>query len=686
MTGNIHTKKFTQGLTRIRFCSVIVIFLLQYTAHSTQEVNNVQLEYFLSYNHVHSLTVMGDTIWGGTNGGGLVRVINPGNSMLQITTEQGLADNVVRRVILADSTGGSVWVGTDDGISYVSGDTVKTFKTAGSSSLGRVRDIAIIGNRVAAASNNVGVVKYRDGRFEQIPSQQNLNAMFVTYGSDSTLWALKRAGIYKVDGGEYFEIDAPSEFDFPLVGTMITDANDHLWIASDWFSPYAARYDGVEWEIFTLESGDIPLTVQCFRINPFTNHLVGVGFEGVIQHVEGQWETIIELPFRNTIMMRDIAFFDSSQFVLAYGSIPLFHTKDNKYSWPHKTWIENNYFELIATDRDNNLWASLDLSQWGVHKYNGEEWSYYSRSSHRLLSNNFTAYAQDSNGGHWFGSHSGFSYMIDGNTYRYPMDAGEQEIRIHDCVVSRDNILWAATNVGVMRYDFESWVVYDTESGLQRNSVNVIAEDATGTIIAGTFDGVFTLVGDQFIADTTNNLPEYFNLRTIRTSSYDQVVAIPSGENGVYLKKNGETWQHLLSDIRCRDVDFDSEGRIWIVGGTNGVYILDKDGNLLHHLIIGEKSFLARGIRLTNDGTAWINSNRSLISANISWKDSNINITTHKIMPPVQKQRAITGYYDIRGRKIPGNINRGSTNRNIASGVYVTRDENRIKPVIINVK
>ncbi|MDG5817124.1 hypothetical protein QA601_18655, partial [Chitinispirillales bacterium ANBcel5] len=432
--------------------------------------------------------------------------------------------------------------------------------------------------------------------------------------------------------------------------------------------------------------GGIPLTVQRFRINPFTNRLVGVSFEGVIQHVDGQWETIKELPFRRQIMMRDIAFYDSSQFVLTHGTIPIFYTDDNQYTWPLHRWIENNNVRHIATDRDNNLWASLDQSRWGVHKYNGEEWSYYSRNSHRLLSNNFTAYAQDSNGGHWFGSDSGFSYMIDGNTYRYPMDAGVEEIRINDCVVSRDNILWAATNIGVMRYDFESWIVYDTESGLQSNWVNVITEDATGTIIAGTFEGIYTFDGDQFIADTTTDGPGNLHLSTLSTSPHGQVVAVPNSGIGVYLKKKGEPWQHLLSDYRCDDVDFDSEGRIWVAGGTDGVYILDKDGNHLHHLIIGERLFLARGTRLTNDGTAWINSRNSLISANVSWNDSNIYITTHKIMPPVQKQRAITGYYDIRGRKIPGNMHRGSTNRNIASGVYVTRDENRIKPVIINVK
>ncbi|MDG5817087.1 hypothetical protein QA601_18460 [Chitinispirillales bacterium ANBcel5] len=687
MTRNIHTKTFKQGLTRTRCFSFIVILLFHYTAHSTQEVNSVDLEYFMSYNHVRSLAVIGDTIWGGTEGGGLIRIIGTNNSTLQITTEQGLADNVVQRVILADTIGSSVWVGTDDGISYISGDTVRSYKTAGSSPLGRVRDIAIIGNRMVAASYNAGVVKYRNGQFEQISSQQNSNAMFVTYDSDSTLWALKLSGIFKIKEGEIFEIETPSEFRFAQIGTMVTDTNDHVWIASDWFSPYAARYDGNGWEIFTLENGGIPLTVQQFRINPFTNRLVGVSFEGVIQHTDDQWETIKELPFRNYNMMRDIAFYDSSQFVLTYGTIPVFYTDNNNYSWPHKTWVENNYIERIATDRKNNLWASLDMSRWGVHKYNGEEWTYYSKSSHQLLTNNFTAYAQDSSGGHWFGSDSGFTYMADDYTHRFPMDAGVNEIRINDCIVSRDNILWAATNVGVMRYDSESWIVFDTSSGLQENHVYSITEDEAGTIIVGTYEGLATLVEDQFIADTSTGGPRNLYIRRLKSSPYNHVVALPLGRDGAYLRGNGEPWQYLLGDIRCRDVDFDNEGRIWIAGGIDGVYIMDHDGNLIYHLIVDERLSSVENITLTNDGTAWIHTTRSLISATVSWSDSaNTNITAHKVRFPVQKQRPISGYYDIRGRKVPVNLHRKSTNRDVASGLYITRDKDEYKPVIINVK
>ena len=75
---------------------------------SAPGIDSISIEYILSYSRTNSLVVIGDTLWAGTDGGGLVRGTGSDNSTLQLTASDGLASNWVNTLLLADTIG-AVW-------------------------------------------------------------------------------------------------------------------------------------------------------------------------------------------------------------------------------------------------------------------------------------------------------------------------------------------------------------------------------------------------------------------------------------------------------------------------------------------------------------------------------------------------------------------------------------------------
>ncbi len=208
-------------------------------------IDSISIQYFLSYSNTTSLAVIGDTLWAGTDGGGLVRSIGSDKSSLQLTASDGLASNRVTRLLLADTVG-SVWAGTDDGISHVSGNGIETYKKAGNTKLGKVYSIAKSGEWIAAACES-GVTEFKNGGFEFINTLSSSKAKYVFYSKDSTLWAAGENGLFRVKNGETSNIQVPMPLEKLIrertLSGMVVDKDGYLWLSAYDDSAVVARYD-----------------------------------------------------------------------------------------------------------------------------------------------------------------------------------------------------------------------------------------------------------------------------------------------------------------------------------------------------------------------------------------------------------------------------------------------------------
>lgn len=253
---------------------------------SAPEVDSIHVELYLSYNRTRSLVARGDTLWAGTDKGGVARYVASDTSLLQFITSDGLAGNEIRRIIPAEVFD-AVWAATNNGFSYVSEREIRSYTTANSVPLKRISDIAAIGDRVAVASEP-GLSVFKNGQLEKLFPLEAMFSGRVAYGKDSTLWAADMYGIYKVENKILKKIDTPSDISLNLIYTMAVDSDNRLWIAGDPGPDldFTAHYDGTEWFICTEENSGLKHSVGRLRFDTAGN-LIGASNEGVSRFRNG---------------------------------------------------------------------------------------------------------------------------------------------------------------------------------------------------------------------------------------------------------------------------------------------------------------------------------------------------------------------------------------------------------------
>lgn len=649
---------------------LVILFSVFCSYSKPAAVDSFHIELYLSYNTVTSLAANGDTIWAGTEYGGVVRCIESDSSFIQYTTSDGLAGNDISRIVAAD-TFGAVWVATDNGFSFVSAQEIRSYKEANAVDLGGVYDITSVGKRVGVICQ-AGVAEYRDGQLimhRPLPGTKNFSG-HITYGKDAVLWAVDRNGVYRFENNQMMTIDVNPDVELWSVNSIATDTNGHLWMSvagSD--SQFVARYDGVDWTHYVIGSGDLSHNTNVLRTD-LDGNIISGGGAGVSRFKDDKWEVIDFWGYESEYMY-DIAFLESNEFLYVRSQEPPRHRDGTEVSfWIGYRWLENNIIRMVSTDNEDNLWITPYMPKWGLHCYNGERWRYYSAGTVNLVHNYVTGHAQDSSGGNWFGTIHGLSYFQNGRWKRYDMYNGLPLTDIRDCMISHDNILWAGCKGGVLKYDGSEWKVYTTDDGLPNSSIYSITE-MNGTIVAGAAPGLAYLENEVFVPDSEASNWYVYSL----VSPFPDWLLAATGK-GAYIKKKGQGWKKVLDEtITCTDAETDSEGRIWIGTNSLGVVVIDTTGTVLFSLSKSDgilNSYIS-DIAIGTDGKVWIATMYGLCSVTL-FKEDTVKIPGKSIprKPVVQPRSRITGVYDIKGRRIAEQV-RGHR-PGLPAGVYMSQD------------
>lgn len=648
--------------------SITLVIISSYTeVFCSQRIDSISVSLHLSYSSTKSLAVLGDTLWAGTNGGGIVRGIGSDTSIVQFITTDGLAGNTVNRVVIAD-TEGSVWAATNNGLSFISARGIESFLVIDSRPLGNVYDMTLLGKRMAAASNG-GLVEYVHGEFTLYPS---IKTKHVFYSRDSILWAAGESGIITLQNGTAKSQPVHPDFDLRNISGIAVDKGGHLWVtsATDVDNVYAACLNDTGWHFFTLQDSTLPYSAQLIR-SSHIGDIVIAGDKGVSQFEDGVWKSLFEI---NGARFADLTFSNTAQLFYTTGERPYWTGNGNGITWPVRKGLESNNVRLIAVDRNNHLWVSVYSSRWGIHQFNGEDWMIHSAAGSALLHNYATAYAQDSSGGHWFGSNFGISYFLNGNWRAFQQKDGLPYIRVNDIIAAQDGKIWAGCYGGVMMYDGSTWNAYDTSKGLPGTNVLTVAETQEGVIIAGTEKGIAYLENGEFISDSDGSGPDKRFVTSIATSSETHVVVATS--NGTFIKDNSTHWiQAIDNDVSCSHSEIDSEGRIWI-GTNSGIILLDRDGTRIGTIDTGDGLPGNTIYKLAQNahGPMWVATNAGLSQVTISTS----TLTTSRQHIKIARLKCPeSGIYDLKGRRLSaGNTDRLKAQK--AAGIYFWREGEKI--------
>lgn len=127
----------------------------------------------------------------------------------------------------------------------------------------------------------------------------------------------------------------------------------------------------------------------------------------------------------------------------------------------------------------------------GVLQFDGQTWTHYKPS---LAPRQVNSIAQTSDGMLWFGSSN--LYQFDGQRWHTPEQGLGEVLSLE---TDPEDHLWVGTrNVGIARFDGNTWTRYDTEDGLALNLVLLLRHTGRA-LYAGTPVGISTFDGKTWV-------------------------------------------------------------------------------------------------------------------------------------------------------------------------------------------
>ncbi len=164
------------------------------------------------------------------------------NKFTTYTKENGLADNAVNVIYC---TGGSVWVGTENGLSQLQGSSWKSYTVKDGLCGNKIRDITDDGKGGVWFATNKGIAGYTSGQWKTFDVKSGLSSNDVKAIAYDTrkkeMWAA--AGEQDVNNYNGKEWNVFMDI-MPGLTSIMSDTQSRIWFGS---TSGIIKYNGFEW-------------------------------------------------------------------------------------------------------------------------------------------------------------------------------------------------------------------------------------------------------------------------------------------------------------------------------------------------------------------------------------------------------------------------------------------------------
>lgn len=512
--------------------AVVVLAMLCTSTAFSEEVWTT----FTDTSAIKDMVSYGDYIWYATMGGA-VRINRYDGSFRVFRTEDGLVDNHVNAVAV-DSTG-SVWFGTNRGLSQYNGVSWKTWNNANGLMDSTISDIAVDSS----------------GRLWITMNGYGNNSI---YGKSPFNYAVLQSYNGKSWSTHIFEKDSMGG---GFASLILDEIHQWIWIKSMW--PIRYNIQSKKTDSYS-PSETIPNTIPCAidssGVAWFLKDGNYVTFNGT--------EWAVHVPEDSTIAGH------LQSMIIDRKNIKWFGTDQGLARFDGQTWLlrksvrfpDDNPATLYTSDADNRIWG---VSSSGVTRVADGDFQVY-KTDIKLPGNYVRSVAVDNNDVKWFWLYDHGVACLNGMTWKlYTKDDGLAENYVGDILVDHNNVKWFGTWSGVSRFDGNTWVTFSKEKGnLPNNSVTALAIDANNTLWVGMYNGDVA----SFDGKTWENHPgcgQWIQDMVCDSEGCLWVVTL-----GDYVWKwDGTSWSQLRSpENNLTSISMDHEGVLWVGGGNGGVY------------------------------------------------------------------------------------------------------------------
>lgn len=245
----------------------------------------------------------------------------------------------------------------------------------------------------------------------------------------------------------------------------------------------------------------------------------------------------------------------------------------------------------IEEDLDGFIWIG---SQLGLRRYDGYEFKAYRHDSNdpfSLPGDYVTSIVVDKNNNVWVGTQSGGIVILDQATGRFikpDFTENKSLLLVVDIFESNDKGVWIATSEGLFLLDYNYQVVsldkLDENSGSVQKNNKVISlhEDSSGVLWFALEKGLYRKEINGSLHEVP--LPKKNILVQFIMQDSTEAIWVAARDKGLYkLNKEGEV-QHHIPDHSVRTIFENKSGELWVGTRTTGVLVIDSATNkIMHH-------------------------------------------------------------------------------------------------------
>lgn len=463
-------------------------------------------------NNIFSLTVArDDSLWIGTEGGGLIRYRD--GVFRSFSNNDGLSNGFVRAVY--QDRKGQVWIGTDNGLFRLSGERVERVDNTdsvpalavhaiqedhqGQLWVGGSKLLCLHGNTSleyrlegGGSENRVkSILETRDGTvwvgtisglhrmvpgasdraFHRVKETRGV-VRFLRETSDGTLWiGTIGHGIYKYRNRRFSQITAPDNLPSNTALNLFEDAENNIWIGTQ---AGMLRLSKTPVRTVALpDAGDY----DAETVYQDPNGDLWIAAANLFRFRDGK-ATEVRFPGINGVRIRNV--FRDSAGALWIGTEGRGVFRQSGAGLVHyttKDGLVNNFVRAFLQGRDGSVWIATDE---GVSRWRPEGFTSYQMRD-GLCYFSTRSLAEDHNGDIWIGTDRGVSRLHDGSFAKDPATEGLKDEKIWAIHEDSDGGLWFGTRSGgLYRWRFGRLNHYTTAQGLANNSIYEMLEDRKG--------------------------------------------------------------------------------------------------------------------------------------------------------------------------------------------------------------
>ncbi len=236
----------------------------------------------------------------------------------------------------------------------------------------------------------------------------------------------------------------------------------------------------------------------------------------------------------------------------------------NRRVWLTENGLPQNTVHSIVQTKDGYVWVATEE---GLARFDGLEFTVFDKQNTTALrSNDIRVLVADRQGALWIGTADGLVRLMDAKFTAFTTQDGLPSNVIDALALGQDDLLWVATNAGVVRFSHN---LFSVQSELPGNGVRALFADRDGALWIGSSDGVACYQNGAVTKYTTQ---DGLASNTVLSIDQDRDGMWVGTTDGLSEFKGGRfltyTTRDGLPNNRIVSLFADREGSVWI--GTAG--------------------------------------------------------------------------------------------------------------------